>query len=157
MPMPDVTEAPKAERLDAPAYLLFPDDQGVEPPFLRRDDGLEVPNPRAGQPAPLRELAFQVPVPTIIEQDGEQVLVNTTRRIPVVAAPELGRDANQLFDGKGQFVRARIVPGTRIVETDVAPVVNALQANGWVLTDPPKEAQPHRPRNPDAGDAGKED
>lgn len=130
-------------------YLTLPEGVGVASPFIRDPkSGLDVPNPKAGEPEPINNIGLQIPVPVMV--DGE--VADTTTRVPIQPGPALGPEG-QLVDNAGVFQRARIIPGSRVVETDHPAVVNLLQEAGLVPCDPPASAQPRRPQT----DASKED
>jgi hypothetical protein len=125
-------------------YLTPRDDVGPTPSHIVNDAGLEVPNPEAGQPGVLTSIGITVPVPTMI---GDEVGM-TTRRAEIAQLPALG-DEGGMLDEEGRFVRARIIPGTRIVETDMPQIVNVLVASEqYVHCDPPKSEQPRKPKQP---------
>lgn len=110
-------------------FLELVEGVGVESDFLHKQDknGLWVPNPKAGQPAPLTHIGVTVPVPTKIE--GGDV-IQTTRQVGIDPAPHIDPD---------DPIASRIIPGTRIVETHAAPVVEVLLSTGnYVQVDPPK-------------------
>lgn len=113
-------------------YLKLRDDAGIAPSHIVNDKGLEVPNPRAGELDPLNNIGIQIPMPTMI---GTEVGM-TTRRVAIEPGAELADP-----------LRARIIPGTRIVETDMPQVVNLLVATGdYARCDPPVSERPRKPR-----------
>lgn len=106
-------------------YLELLDEHGVETSHIvDPDTGHEVKNPRAGQPAPLNNIGIQVPVPVMVGDD----VAMTTSRVPILVANELD-----------ELLGARIIPGTRIVETITPAVVNVLMDTGhYRRCDPPE-------------------
>lgn len=130
-------------------YLTLPDGVGVAPPFIRDPkSGLDVPNPKAGEPEPINNIGLQIPVPVMA--GGE--VADTTARVAIHPGPGLGAEG-ELVDDAGSFKRARIIPGTRVVETDHPAVVNLLTEAGYLQCDPPAAAQPRQPKT----SASKED
>ncbi len=107
-----------------PVYLELLDEHGRAPSHKRTDSGLEIPNPRAGDPDTLNNIGIQVQVPVLV--DGE--IAMTTSRIPIVCANELDEQ-----------LAARIIPGTRIVETTNPAVVNVLMQTGHYRQVAPPE------------------
>lgn len=113
-------------------YLKLRDDVGVEPSHVVNEAGVEIPNERAGDPAPLNNIGIQIPMPTMIGKD-----VGTTTV----------RAAIEQSDTLPAPLRARIIPGTRIVETDAPAVINLLTQTGqYELIDAPRSEQPRRPK-----------
>jgi hypothetical protein len=105
-------------------YFTLHETLGLAPAYVRTDDGLEVPNPRAGELDPINEVGISVSIPTMV---GKDVLDLPAR---IVIAP-----AESLPDK----VRARVIPGTRIIETDNDRVATALLGcDQYAETDPPK-------------------
>lgn len=121
-------------------------DQGLAPDWIvDHATGLEVPNPHAGEPSPLNNIGIQIPT-VAMAPDGE--VIETTTRQPITPSDRLD-----------EVLRARILPGTRIVETDHPAVANLLNETGlYHQIDPPRSEQPHRPKNTTTSDlpAGKE-
>ena len=118
--------------MPALTYLRLLDTSGTAPTHTRTPAGLEVPNPRAGELDELNNIGVNIPIPTMV--DGE--IVNLT-------APVSIRQAQKLEDGDVDvstrtLLRARIIPGTRIIETDCQPVIDLLQEMNFVHCDPPK-------------------
>lgn len=121
-------------------YLELVDGVGMVPAFTRTKDGLEVPNPLAGEPDLLNNIAFQVPVPTMVDSE----IVETTVPVVIKQAPEID---------PADPLQTRIIPGTRIVETRAPAVVNVLLESGhYQRCDRPKTEQPRRPRGKTEGE-----
>lgn len=115
-------------------YLKLRDDVGIAPSHIVNDAGLEVENPRAGELDALNNIGIQIPMPTMI---GTEVGM-TTRRVEIKPGAELADP-----------LRARIIPGTRIVETDAPAVINLLVASGdYAHCDPPASERPRKPKQP---------
>ncbi len=131
-------------------YLTLRDDVGIAPAHIVNDKGLEVPNPRAGELDNLTSIGVQIPMPVMVGDD----VAMTTRQAPIHILDKLGpKDA--MTDRQGRFCRARILPDSRIVETDHPAVVNLLTAAGYVQCDPPKSEQPRKPQTADtSGEEG---
>ncbi|MGH2878952.1 MAG: hypothetical protein ACRDK4_05010 [Solirubrobacteraceae bacterium] len=112
-------------------YLELVEGVGVEPTHVRDPKtGEEKPHPKAGEPAPINHIGFQVPIPTMVE--GE--LVMQTAAVTISQEPSIDPD---------NPVASRIIPGTRIVETNAPAVVNALLERGdFRLCDPPAKHHP---------------
>lgn len=130
-------------------YLELVEGVGVEPDFHHRENGLAVPNPKAGDPAELREIGIRIPVPTMV---GNEV-INDARTVRIKPAPQI--------DPK-DTLKSRIIPGTRVIETQAPAVVNALVSTGhYRVCDAPKSEQPRHPRRrkgaPQGAEASKED
>lgn len=134
-------------------YLEALDHVGVVPShYVDPETGLNVPNPRAGEPDALNSIGINIPMPIMVGDD----VVMTTRRAPIHVLDSLGPDG-ALVDDQHRFCRARILPGTRIVETDHAAVVNLLMETGhYRQVDPPKSVQPRKPKTNDTPSKGKE-
>lgn len=112
-------------------YLELVEGVGLESAFRRELSGLEVPNPRAGEPAPLSEIRFQIPIP--VELPNGDVGTTTTSAV----AQQLDNIADS------GLLRTRIIPGTRIVHTQAPAVVEVLQQTGhYRQCDPPTSEQP---------------
>ncbi len=123
-------------------YLELNDDIGLETSHLVID-GQNVKNPKAGQPAELNNIGVQIPMPTMV---GKEVAMTTSRA------------TIQVGEQRDEHIRARILPGTRIVETDHPAVVNLLIETGhYHQIDPPKTEQPRKPKPDTKPDPGKED
>jgi hypothetical protein len=107
-------------------FLELVEGVGPESDFVvDPKSGLEVPNPKAGEPAELKAIGFQIPLPTQVGDD----IVYTTSKVEVGPADAIDPE---------NPVASRIVPGTRIVETNAPAVVNALLETGhYQLCDPP--------------------
>lgn len=106
-------------------YLTLAVDD-YEPAFIvDPGTGLEIPNPIAGELRVLNNIGITVPIATELEGD----VIDVMHRAEIKQA---GKIDEQL--------RARIIPGTRVVETDHPAVINMLQAHGYVLCDPPSNA-----------------
>lgn len=115
-------------------YLRLRDHVGLEAAFrVDPKTGLEVPNPKAGQPAPLNNVGFQIPMPVMV---GKEV-GTTTSRATLYPSEEL--DPN---------LRARIIPGTRIVEAEHPAVIDVLVGTGFYeQCDPPAEVRSRKPKS----------
>ena len=88
--------------------------------------GAEIENPRSGEPAPLSHIGFQVPMPTML--DNGEIGITTA---PVAIEPAAAIDPDNL-------IASRIIPGTRIVETNAPAVVATLVDTGhYRVCDPP--------------------
>lgn len=112
-------------------YLTPRDHIGPEHAWKTDTSGLAIPNPDVGEPAPLQAVGFQIPVPTQIETGD---IINTTRRIEIKQAPSI--DPN---DPLG----SRIIPGTRIIETNMRPVFDTLISSDiYVECDAPTSERP---------------
>lgn len=108
-------------------YLTPADDVGVESAFIVDEKtGLDVPNPKAGDPAPINEIGIRIPIPVMIDKE----LRTDVRRVSI-------KPQDKIDD----TLRARIIPGTRVVETDHPAVVQVLTDGGYVRCDPPTKAQ----------------
>lgn len=105
-------------------YFELTQDLGVAPAYVRDDNGLEVPNPRKDEPDPLTEIGITVPVPTMA---GGEVISDARRA--VIRSRETRDDD----------LHARIIPGTRVVETTHPAVASVLLESGqYRECDPPK-------------------
>jgi hypothetical protein len=115
-------------------YLELVEGVGVEADFTRHHKtGLDIPNPKAGEPAPLCEIGIQIPVAVRIGND----VGTTTRSVQIKPLDSIDPD---------DPVASRIIPGTRIVETHAPAVVNVLVETGhYRQCDPPKTEQPRKP------------
>lgn len=121
------------------AYLTPPAEVGVAPAFVRSDGGVDVPNERAGEPDPLTSIGLQIPVDTLVKDAaGKEHVLPVASRVEIRPSVQLGPPEKLVDD---VFARARIIPGTRVVETDHPAVVNLLQQVGWAHCDPPKSEQ----------------
>jgi hypothetical protein len=116
-------------------YLELNDTIGPAPAFIRDPkSGLEVPNPKAGEPDEINHLTFRIPVPVALP-DGQ--IANDTRPVDIVAEPKLDPDHS---------LASRVIPGTRIIETRAPAVVDFLVTNGICRqVDQPKSEQPRKP------------
>lgn len=111
-------------------YLELLEHVGLAPSHVRLPDGREVENPIAGEPEPLSNIRFQIPIPTMV--GGE--LVMTT-------ASSEAKPAEQL----DPRTKTRIVPGTRLVHTQAPAVVEVLLNTGlYRVCDPPEKAAANR-------------
>lgn len=111
-------------------YLELVEDVGLAPAFLRQPDGTEVENPAAGEPEPLNNIRFQIPVPVMV--DGQ--LAMTTNSAHVVPGDDLD-----------EVTLTRIIPGTRVVHTQAPAVVDVLMNTGhYRLVDPPERKAANR-------------
>jgi hypothetical protein len=123
-----------------PRYFELHDHVGVEASHLVKEkdaDGNvleEVENPKAEDLAPLCSESMLVAFPKKVE-NGE--VVEDVVAIRIKPAAELTEERP-----------ARIIPGTRVIETTSHQVAAALLANGkYQEVDPPASAQPRKPRN----------
>jgi hypothetical protein len=109
-------------------FLELVEGVGPESDFIvDPKSGLEVPNPKAGQPGELKAIGFQIPLPVKVGKD----IVYTTSKVEVGPADAIDPD---------NPVSSRIIPGTRIVETNAPAVVNALLETGhYQQCDPPAQ------------------
>lgn len=115
-------------------YFALNADVGLAPPYIRTRAGLDVPNERAGEPEPLREIGVAVPVPVMAGND----VVDDRRRVFI--RPAAQRD---------ELLQARIIPGTRVVEVAHPAIANLLIACGqYHEVAPPASEQPRKPRTP---------
>jgi hypothetical protein len=129
-------------------YLQLVDGVGAESDFRHEQDkdGLYLPNPKAGDPAPLTSVGIQVPVPTKIE-GGD--IIETTRSVTIAPSDQrVSTDwrENPVGDD-GAITVARIIPGTRVIETTAPPIANVLTATGhYQPCEPPASEQPRKPK-----------
>lgn len=107
-------------------FLELVEGVGVESDYVvDPKTGLEIPNEKAGEPAELKEVGFQIPMPT---QVGDDIVFTTSR---VAVTPKPGIDPEDPL-------ASRIIPGTRTVETNAPAVVAQLLETGhYRLADPP--------------------
>lgn len=129
-------------------YLELVEGVGVESDFHHEQDkhGLHLPNPKAGDPAPLTSVGIQVPVPTKV--DGGDI-IETSRSVAISPRPDrVSSDWRENpVDEDGSIVVARIIPGTRVIETTAPPVANVLLGTGhYQPCDPPASEQPRKPK-----------
>jgi len=122
-------------------YFELNDDIGLAPSHLRKPDGTEVENPRAGEPDTINNLGFPVSTPIMV--DG-----HVTDSVDVV----------RIFPSEDldPVLKTRILPNSRIVETQNPQVANVLREQHYHEIDPPKSEQPRKPKNTTAP-AGEED
>lgn len=117
-------------------YLELVEGVGMESEFLHEIDpktGEYKRNPKAGQPAPLCEIKIPIPIPVMA---GKEVVV-TTRTVDIKPLERIDPD---------DPLEARIIPGTRIVETHAPEVVNRLVETGhYQVCDQPHSEQPRKP------------
>lgn len=115
-------------------YFELNDDVGVAPPYIRSAKGLDVPNPRAGEPEPINEVGLPFLVPTVVDGD----VIDTPQRAVIRPA-----------DTAEPRLNSRIIPGSRVIETGHPQVINSLIACGqYHEVDKPASEQPRRPRTP---------
>lgn len=131
-------------------YLTLPDTTGIEPAWTRSPEGVEIPNELAGAPQPLNNIGVGIPVPVMV--DGE--VMTSIARVHILPSPTpVDTDAPKV-DEHGRLLAARIIPGTRIVESGHPETTNVLLAEGLVPCDPPKSERPrNRPKNPTSEEA----
>lgn len=116
-------------------YLELVEGVGAEPTHLHGTKGLIVPNPKAGDPAPLTAIGVNIPMPTMSGKD----VVTDVQKVVI-------RQAEQIGDNP---LASRIIPGTRIVETTHPAVVNVLVDTGhYAVCDPPAKHAP-KPAKPE--------
>lgn len=122
-----------------PRYFELHEHVGIESSHLvaKKDPEGNVleekENPKADELAPLMAESMLVAFPKKIE-GGE--VVSDVVSIRIKQEPELTDERP-----------ARIIPGTRIIETTDHRVADALLANGkYQEVDPPKSEQPRKPR-----------
>jgi hypothetical protein len=119
-------------------FLELLEGVGPESAFIvDPKSGLDVPNPKAGEPAPLTSVGVKIPFPTMVGKD----VAEEQRTAEIVPLPEIDPDwkARPVKDDTQVLACARIIPGTRIVETNAPPIVAALLASHWQECDPPKQ------------------
>ena len=120
-------------------FLELLEGVGKESDFKQDASGLITPNPRAGEPAPLSCVSIKIPFPTMV---GKEV-VEEQRTAEIIALPEIDEDwrARPVKAGVAVLACARIIPGTRIIETNAPPVVEQLLNSHWQVCDPPVKAR----------------
>ncbi len=129
-------------------FLELLDHVGIEPSYRHHPDTGEIEeNPSAGEPGPLVEIGVQIPVPVMVGSD-----VGTETRTAPIQQHESLAEAGE--------IKARIIPGTRIVETTAPAVVNVLISTGhYQQCDPPPsttEPTKHKPKRTPSTDTGQE-
>lgn len=112
-------------------FLELVEGVGVEPTHVRDPKtGEETLHPKAGDPGPLNHIGFQVPIPTMVGDD----IVMQTAAVTIAQAPAIDPD---------NPVASRIIPGSRIVETNAPAVVDALLRRGdFRICDAPAKHAP---------------
>lgn len=109
-------------------YLALNDDVGTAPAFVvDSKTGLDIPNPKKDEPEALNSIGVNIPIPTMVGDD----VVEVTQRVTIDPGEKLGKE-----------IPARIIPGTRIVETTHPAVVNLLLQTGqYKQVDAPRSEQ----------------
>lgn len=107
-------------------YLELVEGHGVEPDAIHDPKtGLIIPNEKAGEPAPLANIGVNIPMPVMV---GKDVLTDVSK---VVIRPSESI-------APGDALASRIIPGTRIVETQSPAVASLLLDTGaYAVCDPP--------------------
>lgn len=121
-------------------FLELDEGVGVESDSLHELDpktGLYLANPKAGDPGPLQSVGVKIPFPVMVGKD----VFEEQRTAEIVALPQIDEDwkARPVKEGTKVLACARIIPGTRVVETNAPPIVTALLASHWHEVDPPKQ------------------
>lgn len=105
-------------------------------------------NDRAGDPGPLISQSLGIPIQTMA--GGELITQFAHVNIEPSNAP-CARDWQKAQTKDGVLACARIIPGTRVIETTAPPVVNVLQELHFRICDPPKALQGTRGRAASGG------
>lgn len=121
-----------------PIFLELVEGVGMEPTHLHERDkhGDHKENPKAGELGPLVRQGLPIPVP--VQTDAGDVITQI-RVCDIEPAPEISAVT---------LIPARIIPGTRMIETISEPIAAALlQLGVFRICDPPATEQPRKPRH----------
>jgi len=139
-------------------FLELLDHIGVEPSHLHEigKDGAPKVHPNAGEPGPLTSEAFSYAVPVMVTNPvtGKQEVGSDVRSIRILPSDQPVREGAVIDPEDPHLaVDARILPGTRQIETTNPQVVAILtDGGGYVRVDPPKSSAQTRAKN-SKGDA----
>jgi hypothetical protein len=118
-------------------FLELDEGVGVESDFVHKHDkhGAFLPNEKAGDPGPLRSVGIHIPFPAMVGND----VIEEQRTAEIVPLDKIDEDwkARPVNDETQKIACARIIPGTRVIETNAPPIVAALLGSHWHICDPP--------------------
>lgn len=107
-------------------FLELDEGVGPESSHITGPDGHPVENPKADEPGELREQGLPMPVPVHVEGVG---IVTDIRVTAIYQAEEISGIT---------MIPARIIPGTRIIETNSDRIAAALLNLPFHVCDPPE-------------------
>jgi hypothetical protein len=128
-------------------FLELMDHIGVEPSHLHETDrdGAAKPHPNAGEPGPLTSEAFSYAVPVMVKDPatGKQEVGSELRAATIEPSDQPIREGAVIAPDRPTLaVDARIIPGTRIIETTNPQIASILagDSGGYTRVDPPKSS-----------------
>jgi hypothetical protein len=125
-------------------FLELLDHIGVEPSHYHDPKSGEIAeHPSAGELGPLVSEGCAYAVPTMVGKE----IVQTTRHVKILPSDEpISDKPKPVADDSEVTTTARIIPGTRTIETNDPMLVGVLQQGGYQLVDPPKSQHVARGR-----------
>jgi hypothetical protein len=119
-------------------FLELGDGIGIEPSHVRDPKtGEEIENPNAGELGELRSQGLPIPVPVQIDNGDIAETIQVATILP-------GEQVSAI-----SLVPARIIPGTRTIETSSDKIAAAiLQLGVYHVADPPKSSAKTRAKAP---------
>lgn len=145
------TSTLKGERLMSEAlFLELEDHVGLEPSHYEDKTGEVKEHPNAGQPGPLVSEGCDYAVPTLVNGKIQGV----KRHVQITVSESSCGEIQPVALDQSVTTDARIIPGSRVIETTNPLLADVLCQGGYRRIDPPSSQRPHVAKAPRVTKAG---